>query len=66
MQALDYVEDFWSDTYRGRNIAILNRGGSWLVYLDHVMQHRLLFDTAESAVRWLRHQVDQNRGSRLH
>jgi len=66
MQALEHVEDFWSDIYRGRNIAILNRGGSWLVYLDHVMQHRLLFDTAESAVRWLRHQVDQNRSSRLH
>ena len=66
MQALEHVEDFWSDIYRGRNIAILNRGGSWLVYLDHVMQHRLLFDTAESAVRWLRHQVDQSRSSRLH
>ena len=66
MQALEHVEDFWSDIYRGRNIAILNRGGSWLVYLDHVMQQRLLFDTAESAVRWLRRQVDQNRGSRLH
>jgi len=66
MQALEHVEDFWSDIYRGRNIAILNRGGSWLVYLDHVMQHQLLFDTAESAVRWLRRQVDQNRSSRLH
>jgi hypothetical protein len=61
MQALEQIEDFWSDTYRGRNIAILNRGGSWLVYLDHVMQHRMLFDTAESAVRWLRRQIDQNR-----
>ena len=66
MQALEHVEEFWSDTYCGRNIAILNRGGSWLVYLDHVMQHRLLFDTAESAIRWLRHQIDQSRGSRLH
>jgi hypothetical protein len=65
MQALEHVEDFWSDTYRGRNIAILNRGGSWLVYLDHVMQHRMLFDTAESAVRWLRRQIDQSRGKRL-
>ncbi|HEU0159183.1 MAG TPA: hypothetical protein VFR00_07710 [Hyphomicrobiaceae bacterium] len=66
MQAFEQVEDFWSDTYRGRSIAILNRGGSWLVYLDHVMQHRMLFDTAESAVRWLRRQIDQNRGARLH
>jgi hypothetical protein len=66
MQALEHVEDFWSDIYRGRNIAILNRGGSWLVYLDHVMQQRLLFDTAESAVRWLRRQVDQNCSGRLH
>jgi hypothetical protein len=30
------------------------------------MQHRMLFDTAESAVRWLRRQIDQNRGARLH
>jgi len=66
MQALEHEEEFWSDTYRGRNIAILNRGGSWLVYLDHVMQHRLLFATAEAAVRWLRQQVDQNHGSRLY
>ena len=66
MQALEQIEDFWSDTYRGRSIAILNRGGSWLVYLDHVMQHRMLFDTAESAVRWLRRQIDQSRGARLH
>src|SRR5262245_2633714 len=66
MQALEHVEEFWSDTYRGRNIAILNRGGSWLVYLDHVMQHRMLFDTAESAVRWLRRQIDQSRTSRLY
>jgi hypothetical protein len=66
MQALEHIEDFWSDTYRGRRIAILNRGGNWLVYLDHVMQHRMLFDTAESAVRWLRRQIDQSRGPRLH
>ena len=63
---LEQIEDFWSDTYRGRNIAILHRGGSWLVYLDHVMQHRMLFATAESAVRWLRQQIDGKRGPRLH
>lgn len=66
MQVLEHVEDFWSDTYRGRNIAILNRGGSWLVYLDHVMQHRMLFATAEAAVKWLRHQIDQTRSNQRH
>jgi hypothetical protein len=66
MQALEQEEDFWSDTYRGRSIAILNRGAGWVVYLDHRMQHKMLFDTAEAAVRWLRQQVDRGRSARLH
>ena len=59
MRATTQLESFWSDTYRGRNIAILNHGGRWLVYLDHVLQHRMLFDTAEAAVNWLQRKVDR-------
>jgi hypothetical protein len=59
MLASTQAEDFWSDTYRGRRIAILNHGGRWLVYLDHVLQHRMLFDTAEAAVNWLQRKVDR-------
>ena len=50
MQVLDQAENFWADTYRGRTIAILNHGGGWLVYLDHVLQPRMMFATAEAAV----------------
>ena len=59
MRAAIQLESFWSDTYRGRNIAILNHGGRWLVYLDHVLQHRMLFETAEAAVNWLQRKVDR-------
>ena len=59
MQATTQSEGFWSDTYRGHSIAILNHGGRWLVYLDHVLQHRMLFDTAEAAVNWLQRKVDR-------
>jgi hypothetical protein len=51
-------EGFWSDTYRGHTIAVLNHGGRWLVYLDHVLQHRMLFESAEAAVSWLQRKVD--------
>ena len=67
MQATYEAERFWSDTYRGHAIAILNHGGRWLVYLDHVLQLRMQFDTAESAVSWLQRKVDRPRArSRLH
>ena len=67
MQRTDQLEDFWSDTYHGHNIAILNHGGRWLVYLDHVLQLRMQFDTAEAAVSWLQRKVDRPRArSRLH
>ena len=59
MQTTYQPEGFWSDTYRGHNIAILNHGGRWLVYLDHVLQQRVLFETAEAAVSWLQHKVDR-------
>ena len=52
-------EGFWSDTYHGHNIAILNHGGRWLVYLDHVLQNRMLFESAEAAESWLQHKVDR-------
>lgn len=58
MQTLEST-GYWSDTYRGHTIAVLNHHGGWLVYLDHVMQPRLLFATAEAAVAWLRRRIDQ-------
>jgi hypothetical protein len=68
MQAIDQAEGgFWSDTYRGRPIAILNHCGRWLVYLDHVLQTRMQFVSAEAAVNWLHSKVDQPKGrGRLH
>ena len=58
MHALNRTDEFWSDSYRGRTIATLNHGSGWLVYVDHVLQHNMLFVTAEAAVAWLRRQVD--------
>jgi hypothetical protein len=59
MQAADQAADFWSDTYRGRTIAILNHCGRWLVYLDHVLQERMQFATADAAKTWLQRKVDR-------
>jgi hypothetical protein len=59
MQAIDLTRDFWSDTYHGRPIAILNHCGRWLVYLDHVLQERMQFETAQAAVTWLQRKVDR-------
>ena len=64
MRATRQVEGFWSDTYHGHAIAILNHGGRWLVYLDHVLQQRVQFDTAEAAVSWLHRKVDRPRNRR--
>jgi len=61
MLATEQAKDFWSDTYRGHTIAVLNHGGRWLVYLDHVLQHRVLFETSEAAVNWLRCKIDRPR-----
>jgi hypothetical protein len=58
MQSTDNVEKFWSDTYHGHTIAVFNHGGSWLAYLDHALQPRMLFVTAEAAVAWLRQRID--------
>ena len=59
MQATYEAEGFWSDTYRGRTIAILNHGGRWLAYLDHVLQAKVQFVSAEAAVTWLQDKVDR-------
>jgi hypothetical protein len=63
------TERFWSDTYCGRPIAILNRGSGWHIYLDHVLQHNIMFETAEKAIAWLEKRIDQdkvsNRGRKL-
>jgi hypothetical protein len=58
MQTVEKIENFWSDTYHGRTIAVFNHSGNWLAYLDHALQPRMLFTTAEAAVAWLRRQVD--------
>ncbi len=58
--------DFWSDTYRGHSIATLNHGRGWLVYLDHVLQHNMLFVTADAAATWLRGQIDRTQPSKAH
>ena len=58
MRADSNRPEFWSDSYHGHTIATLNHGRGWLVYLDHVLQHNKLFETAEAAVAWLRQQVD--------
>jgi hypothetical protein len=61
---LDEAE-FWSDIYAGRPVAILNRYGRWHVYLDHVLQHNVVFATAENAVAWLTERIDQGIPARL-
>jgi NADH:ubiquinone oxidoreductase subunit len=59
-------QEFVSVVYRGRPIATLNRFGRWHVYLDHVFQHKVVFETAEEALAWLMHRVDQHMPARLH
>ena len=58
MLTLEQQGEFWSDLHRGRPIAIYNRSGRWHVYLDHILQHNMVFATAEHAVRWLRRRID--------
>jgi hypothetical protein len=63
-QNLDEAE-FWSEVYQGRSVAILNRFGRWHVYLDHVLQHNVVFASAENAVAWLTGRIDQGMPARL-
>ena len=46
------ASEFWSDTYEGRAIAVLRRRSEYHVYLDRILQ-RVIFATAEDALRWL-------------
>ena len=58
-------QEFMSDVYRDRAIAIFHRYGRWHVYLDHVLQHKVVFATAEHAIAWLVARVDQGIPARL-
>ena len=53
------VPEFWSGKYHGRRIAVLQHGDGWLVYLDHVLQHNLVFATAGHPRQWLIKRIDQ-------
>jgi hypothetical protein len=59
-------QEFVSDVYRDRSIAIFHRHGRWHVYLDHVLQSKVVFATAEHAIAWLMARVDQGIPARLH
>jgi len=58
--------NFQSTTHLGRPIAILNRDGRWHVYLDHILQHNVVFATAEDAIAWLIERIDQGVSARVH
>jgi len=57
--------NWWSDVYRGRAIAILNHYGRLHVYLDHILQHNVVFDSGEAALAWLRQRIDQGVPARV-
>jgi hypothetical protein len=58
-------QQFWSETYSGRAIAIFNHHGRWLVYLDHVLQPKVAFATPDAAIVWLTERIDAGIPSRL-
>lgn len=57
--------EFWSDEYRGRPIAILNRHGRLHVYLDHVLQQNMVFDHGQDALAWLIQRIEQGVPARV-
>jgi hypothetical protein len=57
--------EFWSDEYRGRPIAILNRHGRLHVYLDHVLQPNMVFDRGQDALAWLIRRIEQGVPARV-
>ena len=61
MQTHGHTEqtEFWSDVYRGRPIAILNHYGRLHVYLDHTLQHHVVFAERANALAWLMQRIDQ-------
>jgi len=67
MQALHLHEEqqFWSDSYGGRSIAIFNHHGRWLAYLDHVLLQKVAFATPGDAIAWLTKRIDAGFPSRL-
>jgi hypothetical protein len=62
----DSEQTFWSDVYRGRPIAVLNTHGRWHVYLDHMLQHNVVFASARQAIDWLTARIDHGRRDHLH
>ena len=58
-------EDFWSDVHGGRPIAILNRHGRLHVYLDHVLQQGVVFDSGQDALAWLIRRSEQGVPARV-
>ena len=60
------VPEFWSGKYHGRRIAVLQHGDGWLVYLDHVLQHNVVFASGEQAIAWLIRRIEQGAPARLH
>jgi hypothetical protein len=50
--------DFWSDVYSGRPIAILNHYGRLHVYLDHILQHNVVFAERRDALAWLIQRIE--------
>ena len=51
-------EEFWCDVYCGRPIAILNRHGRLHVYLDHILQHNVVFAERRDALAWLIQRIE--------
>ena len=68
MHTLGHSEEaeFWSETYRGRPISILNRYGRLHVYLDHVLQHNVVFENGPDALAWLVQRINQGVSARVH
>jgi len=52
--------EFWSDVYSGRPIAILNHYGRLHVYLDHILQHNVVFAEREDALAWLIQRIEHS------
>ena len=67
MAAADALEDaeFWSDVYCGRPIAILNRQGRLLVYLDHILQQDVIFESGQEALVWLIQRIERGVPARV-
>ena len=61
MQTLEHSTDtdFWCNMYRGRTVAILNHYGRLHVYLDHILQHNVVFASRSDALAWLMQRIDQ-------